>query len=174
MKDGPFRRAVKAVARALRTVDLHLTRFVLNRRGEQRYRLAGTCNGCGRCCEAPAQQVSRLTWHSKVLRKVFLSWQERVNGFVLTEEDARFRIFTFRCTHYEPSTKQCDSYGSRPLICRDYPKNLTYEAIPALFPECSYTVHDKKGAQLKAALLAAGVEPAKLKELEKKLFLGDD
>lgn len=100
-----------------------------------------------------------------------MAWQRLVNGFVLTATDARFRVFVFRCTHYDPVTRQCDSYQSRPLMCRDYPYNLTFDAVPALFPECSYTLHDKNADALRTALKAAGVEGEKLAELEKKLFL---
>lgn len=104
-------------------------------------------------------------------RLLFLLWQRLVNGFELTGADPRFRIFVFKCSHYDPQTKQCDSYASRPLMCRDYPQNLTYEAVPSLFPECSYSVLDKKAEQLSAALRAAGLSGEKLAEVEKKLFL---
>jgi hypothetical protein len=49
--------------------------------------------------------------------------------------------------------------------------NLTYDVVPSLFPECSYSVQDKKAEQLSAALKAAGLSGEKLAEVEKRLFL---
>lgn len=174
VRDGPVRRVLKAVARGLAWVDLSSTRAVLRRRGEQRYRLVGSCNGCGKCCEQPSMPVSRVTWFVPTVRAVFLWWQRVVNGFEFRAADPRFRVFTFHCTHFDPTTKQCDSYESRPLMCRDYPVNLTFAAVPRLFPECSYEVRDAKADALRAALRSAGLEGEKLAEVEKKLFLGDD
>ena len=173
MRDDPLRVVVKALARALKGFDLAVTRWVLRRRGEPRYRLRGTCVGCGRCCERPSMPVSRLTWFVPSARRLFLWWQRAVNGFVLVEADPRFRVFGFRCTHFDPVTKQCDSYASRPLMCRDYPVNLTFDATPALFPECSYVVQDRNADTLRASLVAAGVKGEQLEALEKSLFLKD-
>lgn len=171
MRDGPLRVGVKAIARALKTFDLAVTRWVLRRRGQRRYRLLGSCVGCGRCCERPSVAVGRVVWFVPSIRRVFLWWQRVVNGFELREADARFRVFGFRCTHFDASTKRCDSYASRPLMCRDYPVNLTFEATPTLFPECSYVVQDRKAEQLRASLIAAGVSGEKLEALERSLFL---
>lgn len=115
--------------------------------------------------------MSRFTWHFPTARRLFLWWQRVVNGFQLKSADARFRVFVFHCTHFDVTTKQCDSYGSRPLMCRDYPENLTFEAVPSLFPECSYVVQDKNADSLRAALIEAGVTGEKLREAEEKLFL---
>ncbi|MFO0597525.1 MAG: YkgJ family cysteine cluster protein [Myxococcaceae bacterium] len=171
MRDGLGLRVVKAIARVVKAIDLGLLRVFQRARGQQRYRLLGSCNGCGKCCEAPSIQVSKATWHLPNSRALFLLWQKMVNGFELTGTDARFRVFTFRCTHYDPVTKRCDSYDSRPLMCRDYPYLQTFEAIPRLFPECSHVVQDKKAEQLRAALVAAGVTGEKLDEAERRLFL---
>ncbi len=171
MRDSWSLRVVKAVVREINRFDLSVTRAISRRRGGQRYRLSGSCNGCGRCCESPSIPVSKWTWFVPTFRLVFLLWQRLVNGFVLAGADPRFRIFVFRCTHYDPVTKQCDSYDTRPLMCRDYPVNLTYDVVPSLFPECSYSVQDKKAEQLSAALKAAGLSGEKLAEVEKRLFL---
>jgi Fe-S-cluster containining protein len=171
MRDGVIRIGLKAVARWVKTFDVLMTRWWLRRRGQQRYRLTGSCLGCGRCCEAPSQAVSRLTWFVPSARRVFLWWQRVVNGFELVSADARFRIFTFRCTHYQPELKRCDSYASRPLMCRDYPQHLTFAALPELFPECSYVIQDKNAASFQAALKASGLSPDKVRELEEKLYL---
>jgi Fe-S-cluster containining protein len=56
------------------------------------------------------------------LRRVFLWWQRVVNGFELKATHARERTFVFTCTHFDEATRLCDSYGSRPGLCRDYPR----------------------------------------------------
>jgi Fe-S-cluster containining protein len=174
VRDGWARRAVKAVARAWSGADLWVTRLLLRARGEPRYRLAGTCNGCGRCCESPAIRAGWLAWRLPRWRALVLWWHRVVNGFELTETDARFRLFVFRCTHYDAATRQCDSYSSRPLLCRDYPKNLLYEALPQLFPECSHGVVAKNAEKLKAALERTQLSAEARQELEKKLYLRED
>lgn len=168
MRDGAVRQVLKLLARWVKAFDLRVTRGLAR---PPRYRLLGSCNGCGRCCEAPGIPVSRFTWHFPTARRLFLWWQRQVNGFELVSRDPRFRVFTFRCTHYDPTTKRCDSYSSRPLMCRDYPVNLTFEAVPTLFPECSHVVQDRNAAALRDALVKAGVSGDKLKEAEARLFL---
>lgn len=169
MRDGVVRRAVKWVARTLGGWNLAL----LRRASPPRYRLTGTCNGCGQCCEAPAQQLPRALFHLRAL-KAFIAWWERVvNGFALTGEDPRLHALIFRCTHYDPVTKRCDAYESRPLICRDYPLNLTHEATPQLFDACSHRLVDRKAAELKAALVKAGVTGDALAKVSQKLYLDE-
>jgi hypothetical protein len=73
-----------------------------------------------------------------LLRRAFLWWQEQVNGFVLVEARRAERTFVFRCTHFEPATRSCDSYASRPGPCRDYPRGLLAQADPRMLPGCGY------------------------------------
>jgi Fe-S-cluster containining protein len=168
VKDGPLRRVVKWVARTSGALDLYIAR----RLGPPaRYRLSGSCNGCGKCCEAPSIQLGRWAWRLRSLKALTVAWHRVVNGFVLTREERHFRILTFRCTHYDPVTRQCDAYESRPLMCRDYPVNLTHAAVPELFTECGYRVVDKRAAELRQGLIDAGVAPDKLAQIEEKLFL---
>jgi uncharacterized protein len=171
MKDGPLRRAIKRIALVRYTIDLWLTRLLLKARGEPRYRLTGACNGCGRCCETPVIPVSRPVFFLRSLRWLTLTWHRAVNGFEYVGDDRRARLFVFRCTHYDPVTKQCDSYDSRPGMCRDYPRNLVYSALPEFFPECGYSAAYKKGEQLRQALLKANLPPEKYEELVRKLHL---
>ncbi len=138
MRDGPGRRALKRVARWNFTVNLALTRAWQHHRRGEPYRLGGECRRCARCCEAPAIQVGRPTWYLPTLRRLFLAWQERVNGFVLVGRDRDQRAFIFRCTHFDPATRSCDSYDSRPGICRDYPRALLDQPNPQMLPGCGY------------------------------------
>ncbi len=173
MRDGPLRRAVKWVARLRYTVDLSLTRLLQRAQGEPRYRLTGSCNGCGRCCEQPTIPVSAPVFHVRTLRWLALAWQKWVNGFEYVGQDRRARLFLFRCTHYDPVTKQCDSYESRPGLCRDYPRNLLYAARPEFFPECSFGAVHKDAARFRKALEQAGLPPEKVRELSERLNLKD-
>jgi Fe-S-cluster containining protein len=171
MRDGPIRRAVKRLALVRYTIDLAFTRLLLRARGEPRYRLTGACNGCGRCCETPVISVSRPVFLLRSLRWLTLTWHRVVNGFEYVSEDRRGRLFVFRCTHYDAVTKQCDSYDSRPGMCRDYPRNLMYSALPEFLPECGHSAVYKKGGQLRMALLKANLPPEKYEELVRKLHL---
>ncbi len=180
MRDGPVLRVVKAVALGVGLLEVQWRRLLLRFRGQPKYRLQGSCNGCGKCCEAPTMQAGFATWRLPRVRALALWWQRRVNGFELVDIDKRFKLFVFRCTHYDPKTRLCDSYSSRPLMCRDYPKNLLFEPLPQLFPECSHSVVLKKADAFKAALQKTGLPPDELKALEEKLMLrerapgGDD
>ncbi|KFE67603.1 YkgJ family cysteine cluster protein [Hyalangium minutum] len=173
MRDGPFRRLIKKIARVRYTIDLGFTRWVLRRQGEPRYRLAGSCNGCGKCCESPMIPVSWPVFRLRSLRWLALTWHRVINGFEFISEVRRQKVFIFRCTHYDPVTKQCDSYDSRPGMCRDYPRNLLYAALPEFLPECGYSAVYKKAEGLRKSLERANLPPEKLQEMLKKLHLED-
>jgi Fe-S-cluster containining protein len=171
MKDGPVRRGLKAVARGLFALNVGLDRRWRRSRGERPHGLGGECRRCARCCEAPAIRATAAVWHLRTLRLPFLWWQEKVNGFVLTETRPRERLFVFRCTHFDPSTRSCDSYASRPGMCRDYPRALLYQSAPELLPGCGYRALPPNAAGLRRALRGAGLPPAQLERLERDLDL---
>jgi len=152
VRDGPLRRAVKRVALWRFRVDLGLTRAIRRARGERPYRLGGDCRRCARCCEAPAIHVGRAVFHLRSLRAPFLWWQRVVNGFELREQDPRARLFVFHCTHFDPVTRTCDSYGSRPGMCRDYPRLLMWQPSPEMLPGCGYRPIDPRAPGLLRAL----------------------
>jgi hypothetical protein len=154
MRDGIVRRAVKRVARWGFRLDLAVDHARRRRRGERPYRLGGDCRRCAACCEAPALQASRLVFHLASLRRIFLWWQERVNGFVLVEGRAGARTFVFRCTHFDPVARACDSYDSRPGICRDYPRLQLWQAAPEFLPGCGYRAVDPRASHFIAVLEA--------------------
>ncbi|HVG61919.1 MAG TPA: YkgJ family cysteine cluster protein [Hyalangium sp.] len=173
MRDGPLRRIIKKLALLRYTIDLGFTRLMLRAQGEPRYRLTGSCNGCGKCCETPTIPVSTPVFRLRSLRWLALTWHRVINGFELIGEDRRQKLFVFRCTHYDPVTKQCDSYDSRPGMCRDYPRNLLYAALPEFLSECSYQAVYKKAEGLRKSLERANLPPEKLAEVLKKLHLDD-
>jgi Fe-S-cluster containining protein len=171
MRDGPIRRTVKAVALGAFHLNLWADRSRRAALGERPYRLGGTCQRCAACCEAPAVRVHALVWLAPLLRRSFLWWQEKVNGFVLVEARRRERTFVFRCTHFDPATRSCDSYASRPGMCRDYPRALLYQASPELLPGCGYRPLARNAVALKRALDARPLSAEQRERLARQLYL---
>lgn len=171
MRDGPGRAALKGLARALWWVDLGVARALARRRGEPGYALSGSCNGCGMCCEAPSMAVSRLIWSTRVIRALFVWWQLRVNRFELVRAERDGRVFVFRCGHFDPKTRACDSYSTRPGMCRDYPGGLLYQPFPELFDECSYSIVSTKDDRMRAALEGMNLSEDQRARLSRRLGL---
>jgi uncharacterized protein len=171
LKDGPLRAAVKRLALGAFYLDVGLSRWLLRRKGEPRYQLGGTCGGCAACCEAPAIRANRAVWYVRSLRRAFLWWQEHVNGFALVRAVPAERIFVFRCTHFDPVSRRCDSYATRPGMCRDYPRALLYQPDPELFAGCGYRVVARGRQRWMAELEARGLSDEQMRKLKKGLHL---
>jgi Fe-S-cluster containining protein len=168
VKDGPALAALKALVRAVWTVELGLRRQFGRRR---RYLLAGACAGCAKCCERPTIRVGLWTWWIPPLRRLFVAWQRRVNGFELVAADRETRSLAFRCSHFDPRTRRCDSYGTRPFLCRDYPRALLDDAWPEFFPGCGYRPVAPNAERLRRALEQSGLPAEKVKELAERMYL---
>ena len=147
MTDGPVRRALKRVARWRFALDVRAARALWRARGGVEFELAGACRRCARCCEAPAVRSNLLVWRLRSFRAPFLWWQRHVNGFELTGVDREARTFVFRCTHFDRETRSCDSYASRPGMCRDYPRALLFQPAPELLEGCGYRARDRNAAR---------------------------
>jgi uncharacterized protein len=171
MRDGLVRRAVKRVALLAFRVDVSVHRALRRSRGDRPWTLGGGCRRSGGCCEAPALSTGPVLWAMPLARRLFLAWQSRVNGFELVSTDARARLFVFRCSHFDRTTRSCDSYGSRPGVCRDYPRALMWQPDPVLLPACGYRAIPRNAAGLRAALDAADLPPAQRETLRKGLRL---
>ncbi len=171
MRDGPGRRLVKGIARLVQAIDLGLARTWLRLRGEPRFLLEGPCSSCGACCEHPTVQLPRLLFHLRSYRWALESWHRVVNGFELERADRRSHALVFRCTHFDPETRRCDSYASRPLMCRDYPRPLLFHARPDLFPACTHRTVYRHAAGLERALEAQDLPPEQLRALKRGLGL---
>jgi len=171
MRDGPLRRAAKCFALGAFAFDLAVERTLRRGRGERPYVLAGDCRRCARCCEAPAIQVFALVFHSPSLRRLFLWWQQAVNGFVVTEARPETRTFVFRCTHFDPRTRACDSYSSRPGMCRDYPRLQLWQASPEFLPGCGYRAGAPGAARLRVLLDAKPMTAEQRARLDRGLHL---
>jgi Fe-S-cluster containining protein len=171
MRDGPLLRGVKRVLLWNFQFDVWVSRLVSRLRGETPYRLGGRCEMCARCCEAPAIRVGRLLAHAPLLRRGLAAFERAVNGFELTGWDRRSRTLTFRCTHFDWQTRRCDSYESRPGMCRDYPRILLYQPRPEMLPGCGYRPVSPSAARLRAALGKENLTQDQWRALEKGLFL---
>lgn len=167
MTDGPGLRSLKAVVRWAWTVEYAIRRTAR----PAAYTLGGTCGSCAKCCEQPTIRAGILTFRLRALRALFLGWQRWVNGFELVEADEDAGHFGFRCAHFDWGTRRCDSYGSRPFMCRDYPRALLDQPWPELFNECGFRPIAVNAARMRAELEARGIPEDKRAELEKKMFL---
>ncbi len=171
MRDNVLRRALKGLALARFVVDLRIYRAIQRLRGRARYELGGECRRCAACCEAPAIQVGRVMWYLPTFRSVFLWWQRWVNGFELVGSDFRDRVFTFRCTHFDVATRSCDSYESRPGMCRDYPRVLLFQEHPELLPSCGYRPVARDAKRFLHVLDNQSLTDEQRARLKKNLFL---
>ena len=171
MKDGPARRSVKAVARAAFFLNRWADRGFLHVRGQQSFLLGGACERCAACCEAPAIRVHAALWLAPAFRRTFLWWQEAVNGFVLTEARRAERTFVFRCTHFDAATRSCDSYASRPGMCRDYPRALLFQPRPEMLPGCGYRPLARNAARVLRVLQEQPLTDEQRARLSRELHL---
>lgn len=171
MRDGPWRAAIKAVARLTYMANLRVMRAWLRRRGQLPWELGGTCQGCGECCDAPAIQVGALTWYFPTLRRAFVAWQRVVNGMELTSTHRAGRLFIFRCTHFDAATRRCDSYDTRPGMCRDYPRILLHQAHPEFMPGCGHRPVLRGSHRMLQVLDGAALTPEQRRALEERLHL---
>jgi Fe-S-cluster containining protein len=108
-----------------------------------------------------------------LVRRAFLWWQRRVNGFELAGTDADDRAFVFRCTHFDPAVRSCDSYDSRPGMCRDYPRLLLWQPNPEILPGCGYRASPPNAEGLRAALERAELTCEQREKLRRGLRLDD-
>jgi hypothetical protein len=171
VRDGPLLRAVKRVARWHYALNLAAHRALRRARGERAWLLAGDCRRCAACCEAPAITVGVLVWSLAPAGRLFLAWQRRVNGFELVRRDEDARAFVFRCTHFDRAGRSCDSYDSRPGMCRDYPRLLLWGASPGFLPGCGYRARPPNAAGLQAALDRLELTPEQRERLRHGLRL---
>jgi hypothetical protein len=173
VKDGRVRSAIKTIALGAYNLRLALHRIQKRAGGDIPYELGGACVLCAKCCEAPGIQVGLLTWYLPLFQRAFLLWHRHVNGFELTGKSRENRGFIFRCTHFDPRTRRCDSYHSRPGMCRDYPRALLEQANPELFAGCGFKPVARDRARLLRALEEQPLSEAQRAKLRRELYLED-
>jgi len=171
MRDGPTRRVLKSLALAVFTIGVATDRLLARVTRRSPFLLGGDCQRCAACCESPAIRVGLLTWWMPTLRRAFLAWQKGVNGFSLRSSDRASRVFTFECSHFDRATRRCDSYDSRPGMCRDYPRALLYQPHPELLPGCGYRPIAPNAKRLLRVLDAQELTDEQRARLKKNLFL---
>ena len=171
MVDPPLIAGIKRVMRAVWELQLALHRRGLERKGAIAFELAGSCEGCAKCCEAPSIATGPLVFLLRPVERVFLWWQARVNGFELTSKDREGYAYTFRCTHFDAKSRRCDSYATRPGMCRDYPRIQLEQPRPDLFEGCGYRPRLKNAESMLVQLGRPGITDAQREKLKKDLFL---
>ena len=175
MRDGPIRTTIKALVRWRYLTDLKITRKILQLKGEGAlYKLQGKCNGCGACCKSPMIQIHPWLFYFKSIRKATILWHEQINGFNYIGDNRKEKYLIFKCTHYQEETGQCDSYHSRPGLCRDYPNNLIYEPRPALLPECSYQIVDPNQQAIRESFKDLDLTEEQLSKLKKEFYIDEN
>lgn len=174
MKDGPIRTGVKWLALGFFFANLRATRVIWRLQGRRPYRLGGQCRLCAKCCEAPTIQTSAWTFRVPFLRRLFLAWHRRINGFELVEAHSLSQMFVFRCTHFDTATRRCDSYHSRPGMCRDYPRLLLWEPHAPLLPGCGYRAVSRSAGRVAELLEKEDIPPEKLAEVKRQLHAEED
>lgn len=170
MKDSIFRKSLKRLAVIRYLFDLKVTRLLLRLKGEPAYKMRGKCCACGACCETPMIQTIAPFFYLKTLRWLFLFWHRQVNGFELIREVRKERTFIFKCTHFDPETKYCDSYSSRPGMCRDYPRNILYNIPPEFLPSCTFCAIAKNADQINESLEQLDLPPETLEKIKKEFY----
>jgi Fe-S-cluster containining protein len=173
LRDGAVRTAIKTVALGVYNARLWLHRVQKSASGDIPYELGGSCVLCAKCCEAPGIQVGILTWYVPLFQRVFLLWHRHVNGFEMLQKSRADRAFIFRCTHFDPETRRCDSYPSRPGMCRDYPRALLEQANPELFDGCGFKPLARDRGKLLHAIESQSITDEQRARLRKGLFLED-
>lgn len=171
VKDDPARFLLKRMALVLFHANRWPQRLWERWRGQATYRLGGACQGCGLCCERPAIRVNALFWHVRWLRRAFLAWQAHVNRFHLVVVERAARLFIFRCEHFDAVARRCDSYASRPGMCRDYPRGLLRQAWPEFLPGCGYRPVLRRAASMRRALQGRDLSDEQRARLERDLGL---
>jgi uncharacterized protein len=171
--EGTGKRIIKHIAWWRYAVDLWITRKIMTLRGEKLYELRGSCVRCGRCCEHPTIQMTEVAYHIGWIRNSIIWWQTHVNGFKLHKNQKFDALLVFTCSHFNPETRTCDAYSTRPGMCRDYPMNQAYSVNPTFFEECGFYAVDKRAKSFRAALEKTGLPPEKLEELYERLHLKD-
>jgi Fe-S-cluster containining protein len=171
MRDGPLRRTLKTVALGWFYTALGIDRALARATRRAPYVLGGDCRRCAACCEWPAIRVGWLTWNVAVLQRALLWWQRRVNRFELRSREPDARVFVFRCLHFDWVARRCDSYSSRPGMCRDYPRAQLYQPHPELLPGCGYRPIARNAKRFLRVLDAQSLTDEQRARLKKDLYL---
>jgi Fe-S-cluster containining protein len=170
--DTWWRQALRLLAAGCYAVDVRLSRWVhVWREGRPSYGLRGSCNHCGACCVTPTLALPAVMYRIPTIRRLVTAWQVHVNLFQLLHEDRLEHTLTFRCPHHDPERQRCRCYGTRPGMCRDYPRSLVLAANPEFFDSCGYYAHYRNADAMREALAELDLPPETMAKLEERLHL---
>ena len=97
-----------------------------------------------------------------------------MNGFHLTGPYRPSRVFVFRRTHFDSASRSCDSYDSRPGMCRDYPRLLLWQSSPEQLPGCGHRAFAPNAWALADSLARLDLTESQRERLRVGLRLEDD
>jgi Fe-S-cluster containining protein len=169
--DGAIRRVIKFFARAQYFLVALGWRGIVSLRSGARYSLAGQCESCALCCEEVSIDVNAVVFHTAPLRLAIVAWHRIVNRFRYVRRHNEGAVIVFSCDHFNHTTRRCDSYSSRPGICRDYPRNLLDRAWPQMLDDCAYRAVSRNAGPMASAIDSADLSPDKRAELKRKLHV---
>ncbi len=94
-----------------------------------------------------------------------------MNGFQFVREDKSLQALVFRCEHFDRKTRRCDSYDTRPGMCRDYPRRLMDQPNPEMLEGCGYRPIAFGASRMMGALRKQSLTAEQMEKLKKGLFL---
>jgi len=171
VRDSIFLRFVKYVARCVYGTGIYLHYRGHHLIFKDEYELGGGCARTGQCCERPVVRVGFIALTFPFYLQAFLFWQKHINGLIFVGTDGSPRDLAFRCTHYDRETKSCDSYESRPGMCRDYPRVLLLQTKPGFHQGCGYRAINRDSEALKKHIRSMGLTRETVEHLERELYV---
>jgi Fe-S-cluster containining protein len=108
------------------------------------------CSHCQYCCRDTMMELCE----SDIARLERRGHRREEFSYLSVDNIPRLRNVGIWCFFYDPHTKRCREYRSRPLGCALYPVNVDEQGRPVIDPDCPQgdTV-DPKELQLKARRL---------------------
>lgn len=131
---------LRTILRVIRDLDgilMSLTSRFLPRE----YKLIGSCQKRGICCQNIAIFLSPTFWRFPLIKKLAIAWYEFVYCFQLKSEKEDWGVVIFYCK-YLKTNGQCGIYNKRPMICQQYPAPR-YFGRPEILPGCGYSFKRK-------------------------------
>ena len=98
-----------------------------------------------------------------------IEWHRVVNRFEYIRWDREASSMVFRCLHFDPQTRRCDAYATRPGMCRDYPRALLGSTDPSFIEGCGYYAVSRNAGRMRAALASAELDNEARERLEERL-----
>ena len=101
-----------------------------------RWKIAGSCKQCGKCCEEILLKAHPAILNDNWVTKIVVGWISWVFQFYLIRIDRAGKYLVFSC-HNRGADGKCLVYRWRPSVCRNYPL-LDYFKEPRFLDDCGY------------------------------------